>query len=94
MKSIYDDCDYYLFEAIDYPELNDVKLMKNVNVFNVLLNETAQEVNWYQKKNTGDSMFREKTNVYDDCDIIKRQSIDLDSFSVKNAILKDNKNIF
>jgi len=93
MKSIYDDCDYYLFEAIDYKELNDVKLMKNVNVFNVLLNETAQEVNWYQKKNTGDSMFREKTNVFEDCEIIKRQSIDLDSFSVKNSILKDKKNI-
>jgi hypothetical protein len=58
------------------------------------LNDTVDEVNWYQMKNTGDSIFREKTHHFKDCQIIKRQTIDLDSYILQNNILQKSKNIF
>lgn len=85
MKQIYGNASYFLFEAIDYEELKKVF----PNVYNVVLNDKVEEVNWYQMKNTGDSIFREKTHYFSDCDIIKRETIDLDSV----ITLEDAKNI-
>jgi FkbM family methyltransferase len=94
MKHIYNSSDYYLFEAIDYPELNRFGTNSNITKFNVLLNDKTEEVNWYQMKNTGDSIFREKTYHFDNCDIIKRQSTTLDTFILQKNILNKSKNIF
>ena len=93
MKTIYNDCKYYLFEAIDYPELNQFKNTDNVKVYNVVLNDKIEEKDWFQMKNSGDSMFREKTHHFTDCEIIKRRTIDLDSYILQNNILHDSKNI-
>ena len=71
------DSKYYLFEAIDYLELTRYNGDNNVKVFNVLLNDKKEEVNWYQMKNTGDSIFREKTFHFKNCEIIKRDTVDL-----------------
>ena len=84
MKQVYGNASYLLFEAIDYDELKVFP-----SVYNVVLNDKVEEVNWYQMKNTGDSIFREKTHFFTDCDIIKRQTIDLDSV----ITLEDAKNI-
>jgi FkbM family methyltransferase len=84
MQKIYDKCDYLLFEAIDYPELQDYK--NNNKVFNVILSDKIKKVDWYQMKNTGDSVFKEKTYHFDTCDVIKRDSIDLDTFIIDNKI--------
>ncbi len=73
MKTIYPDPNYYLFEAINYNELNDMKHHRNVSVYNVLLNDKPEIVNWYEMRNTGDSMFIEKTKYFVDCPIIKRE---------------------
>jgi len=54
MKYIYNDCKYYLFEGINYSELNQFSNTTNIEVYNVILNEKIEEVNWYQMKNTGD----------------------------------------
>ena len=58
MMDIYPSSKYYLFEGIDYNELN--RYDKNENVFiykNTLLNDKETEVDWYQQKNSGDSLF-------------------------------------
>jgi FkbM family methyltransferase len=93
MKKIYNNCKYYLFEAIDYNELNRFNNDDDIKVFNILLNDKIEEVNWYQKKNTGDSIFREKTCYFKDCEIIKRETIDLNTFLQNNNLLNDSKNI-
>jgi FkbM family methyltransferase len=91
MKTIYNDANYYLFEAIDYPEL---KRFDNVlNLFNVVLNDKIDTVNWYQMKNTGDSIFKEKTHHFNNCEIIKKETIDLNTFISSKNILNDSKNI-
>ena len=93
MKNIYNDSKYYLFEGIDYSELNQFANNENIKVYNVILNDKIEEINWYQMKNTGDSMFREKTHYFKNCDIIKKPTIDLNTFIVKNNILQESKNI-
>ena len=83
MMTIYPDTEYHLFEAIDYTELNEFK-----NKYNVVLNERKETVDWYEMKNTGDSFCREKTRFFKDCEIKRRETIDLDSFYI------NSKNIF
>jgi len=87
MKQIF-ECDYYLFEAIDYPQLGSDK------VYKVVLSDKIAEVDWYQMKNTGDSVFREKTQHFKNCEIIKRQTIDLNTLISQENILSESKNIF
>jgi FkbM family methyltransferase len=94
MRRIYNNSDYYLFEAIDYPELNRFGSTHNITKFNVILNDKNEEVNWYQMKNTGDSLFREKTHHFDNCEIIKRKSTTLDIFISQKKILDKAKHIF
>ena len=93
MKQIYNDSKYYLFEGIDYSELNQFKNDNNVKIYNILLNDKIEEVNWYQMKNTGDSIYKEKTHYFNNCEIIKRQTIDLNTLIVENNILQESKNI-
>ena len=93
MKKIFKDSNYYLFEGIDYLELNQFENDDNVKVYNILLNDKIEQVNWYQMKNTGDSIFKEKTRFFKNCEIIKRQTIDLDTFILQNNILQESKNI-
>ena len=93
MKQIYNDPKYYLFEAIDYWELNQFNNDNNVKVCNILLNDKIEEVNWYQMKNTGDSIFKEKTHNFNNCEVIKRRTIDLNTYSSITNILQNSKNI-
>jgi FkbM family methyltransferase len=94
MKSIYPKSQYFLFEAIDYPQLKQFERISSISVHTTLLNDTAKEVEWFQMKNTGDSMFREKTFHFDHCEVLKRQSIDLDSYAAEKGMLEGAKNIF
>lgn len=73
-KNIYPDAKYCLFEAINYQELNRYQNDTNVKVFNAILNDKQEEVNWYEMQNTGDSIFREKTHHFENCNILKRQT--------------------
>lgn len=95
MMTIYPDSKYYLFEGIDYKELN--RYEKNNNVFiykNILLNDKEVEVDWYQEKNTGDSFFKELTHYFKKTKPIKRKTITLDTIINRDNILKNDKNIF
>jgi FkbM family methyltransferase len=93
MKQIYKDSQYYLFEAIDYSELNRFQNDNSTKVFNVVLNDKIDQVNWYQMKNTGDSIFKEKTNHFSNCEILKRDTIDLNTFILQKDMLQESKNI-
>jgi FkbM family methyltransferase len=93
MKQIYNDSKYYLFEGIDYSELNQFKNDNNVKIYNILLNDKIEEVNWYQMKNTGDSIFKEKTHHFNNCEVIKRSTIDLNTCILISNILQNSKNI-
>jgi FkbM family methyltransferase len=93
MKQIYNDSQYYLFEAIDYSELNRFQNDNSTKVFNVVLNDKIDKVNWYQMKNTGDSIFKEKTNHFSNCEILKRDTIDLNTFILQKNMLRESKNI-
>jgi len=93
MNNIYPDIHYYLFEGIDYAELNRFRGNDKIHVFNVLLNDKIDVVDWYQMKNTGDSIFREKSIHFQNCEPIRRETVDLDSHIVDNNILQDAQNI-
>ena len=91
MKKIYNNSKYYLFEAINYHELNRFK--NDNKVYNILLNDKIGQVDWYEMKNTGDSIFKEKTHNFTNCEPIKRESIDLNSHVLQENILKESQNI-
>ena len=93
MLQIFNQSKYYLFEAIDYPELNQFKNNDCIKVFNILLNDKIEQVNWYQMKNTGDSMFKEQTHHFNNCEIIQRETIDLNTFLLQNNLLPEFNNI-
>jgi len=95
MQNIYPDANYYLFEAIEYPELSRYTASTaNVTAYNVVLNDKIDKVRWYQKKNTGDSMFIEKTHHFADCEVLERDTIDLNTFIGANHMLEDASHIF
>ena len=94
MASIYPHSNYFLVESIDYPELNSLKSCRNIQIFNQLLNDEEKEVDWYEMKNTGDSMFREKGKHFVNCKIIKKKSIPLNLLLLNNEIVSNSKNIF
>lgn len=90
---IYEKPNYYLFEAIDYTELQKFN-RGNIKVFNVLLNDELKEVDWYEMRNTGDSMFKEINKPFENCIPIKKISYPLNTVIQLNNILSDSKNIF
>lgn len=73
MMSIYPNSKYYLFEAINYQELNKVSNNPNVFLYNVLLNDKIDEVEWYEERNTGDSFFKENSKYFINTEPIKKQ---------------------
>lgn len=93
MRYIYPDPTYYLFEPTNYTELQQFNNDNNVKIFNVLLHDKIEEVDWFQINGTGDSIYKEKTFHYFGCEPIKRQAVDLDSIILQNGILNDAKNI-
>ena len=94
MKKIYPNSHYFLFEAIDYPELTDNPKENIFSFKNIILNDKEEEVDWYQLENTGDSMYKENTIIYEDVQPIKRKTTSLDLLLTKNNFLSLYKNIF
>jgi FkbM family methyltransferase len=93
MLQIYPNSKYYLFEAIDYNELNNFNNF-NIKIYKpILLNDKIEEVDWYEEQNTGDSFFKEKTKYFVNTKSIKRNTVDLNSIIKQDNILQ-NDNIF
>jgi FkbM family methyltransferase len=90
---IFPSAQYHLFEAIEYDELTRFANMPNVNVLSgVILDAEEREMKWYQMKNTGDSMFKEKTTYFDKCQVILRRTSVLDNMidasELENVLMK------
>lgn len=92
-KDIFPDAHYYLFDAQLYPELNDLlQSPLKIKVFQAVLNNVDKDVDWYKIKNTGDSMFKEQTHHYKDCQILKKSTTTLNK--IINPYLSVMKNVF
>lgn len=88
-------CDYYLFEPIEYKELKEIETefpVQKIEVFNELLYAKETTIDFYQKKNTGDSIYKENTKIFNDCEIIKKKTNTLNNIIKKNRILEDETN--
>ncbi len=89
LLSIFEDADFHLFEAIDYAELGRYDENERVKVHKLLLgDEDGKKVKWYQQKNTGDSIFREKTFHFEDCEVIEREMTTLNKVCEKIDLTK------
>jgi FkbM family methyltransferase len=93
LKIYNEGVEYLLFEAIPYTELERHNT-HNRKVFNVLLNDAEKEVDWYELRNTGDSMFKELNKPFENCAPIKKISYPLDKIVYTHNLLKDVKHIF
>ena len=88
-KKVFPKAEYTLIEAIDYEELDKLSdKHDNINYKNILLDEIEHFVTWYEKRNTGDSLFRENTGYFDDCKEIKRTTTTLDKVFQKNEVFE------
>jgi len=90
MIYIYPNAKYVMCEAIPYDELND---FKNMIVIKELLFDSEKEVDWYEMRNTGDSIFKELTHHFKDCLPVKRKTITINKI-LKTINLENYKNIF
>ena len=88
-KKVFPKAEYTLIEAIDYEELDKLsEKHDNINYKNILLDEIEHFVTWYEKRNTGDSLFKENTGYFDDCKEIKRSATTLDLVFNKNEVFE------
>ena len=94
MLLIYPNAKYYLFEPINYQQLNKFKNNTSIYIKNVVLNDKIEEVDWFEEKNTGDSFFKEKSKFFINTKPIKKKTIDLNTVIQNDNILSDAKNIF
>jgi FkbM family methyltransferase len=92
--NIYNNSDYILFEAINYNELNRFNNHKKIHVYNELLFSCVTEVDWYEMRNTGDSIFKELNKPFENCNPVKRLTNTLNNILNNNEIVEKAKNIF
>ena len=78
---------YILIEPIEYPELKQFNHVPTISVKNVILNDEEKMVDWYEMRNTGDSMFKERTHHFSNCVPSKKQSTTLDILFNTNIIV-------
>ena len=85
-KKLFPNAEYTLIEAIDYKELKQISAKNhNISILNLLLDELEHTVTWYEKKNTGDSIYKENTAYFEDCEQYERKTTTLDkNFSSSN----------
>ncbi len=79
MKLLYPDSKYILFEAIDYDELKKYTVKENLENYNVVLSDCEKTVDWYEMRNTGDSMYKEKTKYFNNCKVLKKKTTTLNN---------------
>ena len=77
MTGIYPSAQYMLFEVIPYQEL-DAFRAGNASVFNTLLFDSETEVDWFEMRNTGDSIFKERGHAFQNCAPVKRMTTTLE----------------
>jgi FkbM family methyltransferase len=82
---VYPNAKYTLIEPINYRELKFFsENYSNINVYNELLFNIETEIDWYEMKNTGDSIYKERTNHFTKCVPIKKYTKILDNLLDNN----------
>jgi FkbM family methyltransferase len=76
--SVFEEANMTMVEPIDYPELKRFDDNDKFSYRNVLLDERRWVRDWFEKKNTGDSIFRETTGHFENCIPQKRMTTTLD----------------
>lgn len=73
-KVVFPNANYMLIEPIKYNELsNYCNQLLNFDYKNILLFDEETEVDWYEMKNTGDSIFKENTEHFKNIKPIKKK---------------------
>tara|TARA_B100002019_G_C21205534_1_gene566434 strand:- start:373 stop:1086 length:714 start_codon:yes stop_codon:yes gene_type:complete len=84
-KYVYPDSYYQLIEPINYKELDNLKKFNNISCINILLGNKEEEVVWYEKRNGGDSIYKENTEYYKSCKGINKFTKKLDDINLKET---------
>ena len=77
-KNIFPNSRITMVEPIQYKELERFKDW-NFAYKHVLLHEDVREVNWYEMRNSGDSIFKEATHHFQDCPPQRKTTTTLDT---------------
>lgn len=77
VERIFPSSKFTLVEPIWRPHLQELEYKHSV-MYELLYSENTT-IDFYQMKNTGDSIFKEKTNTFADCKPIKKQTKTLDT---------------
>ena len=72
VERIFPSSKFTLVEPIWRPHLQELEYKHSV-MYELLYSENTT-IDFYQMKNTGDSIFKEKTNTFADCKPIKKQT--------------------
>jgi FkbM family methyltransferase len=76
--SVFKKANIMMVEPIKYKELKKSCQSNQFSCRNVLLDECEQMRDWHEMRDTGDSMYKEKTRYYENCAIYKRKTTTLD----------------
>ncbi len=94
-RTIFPQATYHLFEPIPYEALDRLRDDSHglVQVHHTVLNQVCEEVDWYEERNTGDSMFRERTKYFENTVPVRRPSFRLDDVLL-TSWLDESRHIF
>jgi FkbM family methyltransferase len=93
--SIFPNAHYYMIEGINYNELKQYDNFSNLTVINEILNDKSGKITWYEMRNTGDSMFKERTLWGEGSTEKQRDAITLNDCLTKyNIDINKLKNVF
>jgi len=81
-NNVYPNSYYQLIEPINYKELDNLKNVDNISCNNILLGNKEEEVVWYEKRNGGDSIYKENTEYYKSCKGINKFTKKLDNINL------------
>ena len=61
---VFPEAQFTLIDSIEYQELKTISQKTNHKVFFETLSDNVRDVEWYEKRNTRDSIYREKTSFF------------------------------
>ena len=82
IKTIIPEAQIYQFDAVDYPK----EKIKNVFFKQVCLGDKNEEKDFYKRTESGDSLFKEKGELYSDKNKVKIKVNRLDDFISQESI--------
>jgi FkbM family methyltransferase len=92
--AVYPNSVYHLFDGNHHEEIEALGKYKNIHIHrNTILNQSSGQVNWYENKGTGDSIFKEKTHFYENTQPTKRDCVSLNEYAKEHLSLSEAKSI-